>query len=379
MKEIGDVGRTILAVHVAGFAMLALFAWALGIPRGLLDSARFSVFSCAMVIGERWTLYAVLRWIRRRGRDVHHVCVVGDSGHARQIERWFALHPEWGMRVRSMATTPTLEHVLKNEVIDEVVIAVHPADLPSQSATVQLCRQYGLTVRVLLDTEQADIVRPAVESVDDQVLISAGAFVHTETAIIAKRLLDLLLALLMILVSLPAMLAVAVLVKLSSPGPIVFRQRRVGLHGRHFTLYKFRTMFHGSDALIATMAYRNVTKGPTFKDPSDPRITNVGRVLRRFSLDELPQLFNVLQGDMSLVGPRPLPIEQCASIVGEHRRRFAMKPGITCLWQVNGRSDIEFSQWMKYDLQYVDEWSLVLDAKLLFKTIPVVLSGRGSY
>ena len=273
----------------------------------------------------------------------------------------------------------TLEDVFKEEIIDEVVIAVPPEDLPRQGATVRLCEQYGLVARVLLDIGRASIHSPELERFHDKVLISSGAQPRNEYAIVLKRLLDLTLALITIVLCAPLLMIIAMLVKLSSPGPVIFRQRRVGLHGRHFTLYKFRTMIQGAESMITTIAYRNITKGPTFKDPADPRITNIGRVLRRFSLDELPQLFNVLRGDMSLVGPRPLPVSQCDEIVGAHRRRFAMKPGITCLWQVNGRSDVEFSQWMKYDLQYVDEWSLILDAKLLVKTIPVVLSGKASY
>jgi lipopolysaccharide/colanic/teichoic acid biosynthesis glycosyltransferase len=175
------------------------------------------------------------------------------------------------------------------------------------------------------------------------------------------------------------MLLVALLVKLSSPGPVLFRQRRVGFHGRPFTLLKFRTMMDGAESLAHSLAARNITGGPVFKDRGDWRVTRIGRVLRRFSLDEVPQLLNVLRGEMSLVGPRPLPVHESDAISGAHRRRFTMRPGITCLWQVNGRSDVSYDGWMRYDLQYVDNWSIGLDARLLVRTIPAVLSGRGAY
>ncbi len=396
-KQPGELLSTVLAAHLVGLAFIAMFAWNLHLPRGFMHSLEFVSYSAAIVITERCALYWVLRGLRGRGHNVHQVCVVGEWNNAKELAERLGLHPEWGMRIICVGClddgvgaftrypagdalkSATLEDVFKEEIIDEVVIAVPPEDLPRQGATVRLCEQYGLVARVLLDIGRASIHSPELERFHDKVLISSGAQPRNEYAIVLKRLLDLTLALITIVLCAPLLMIIAMLVKLSSPGPVIFRQRRVGLHGRHFTLYKFRTMIQGAESMITTIAYRNITKGPTFKDPADPRITNIGRVLRRFSLDELPQLFNVLRGDMSLVGPRPLPVSQCDEIVGAHRRRFAMKPGITCLWQVNGRSDVEFSQWMKYDLQYVDEWSLILDAKLLVKTIPVVLSGKASY
>ena len=192
-------------------------------------------------------------------------------------------------------------------------------------------------------------------------------------------MIDVVLSATLLVILLPLLLAIALMVKLSSSGPIIFRQERIGFHGRRFRLYKFRTMIVGAEAMLPALAHRSVTGGPIFKDPTDVRITRVGRILRRFSLDELPQLLNVLRGDMSLVGPRPLPVHESAAISGAHRRRFAMRPGITCLWQVNGRSDVDYATWMRYDLEYVDTWSLQLDAKLLLQTIPVGIHGRGAY
>jgi lipopolysaccharide/colanic/teichoic acid biosynthesis glycosyltransferase len=174
------------------------------------------------------------------------------------------------------------------------------------------------------------------------------------------------------------MLLIAILIRLSSSGPVIFKQRRTGLNGRVFTIYKFRTMLDGAEAMMMP-AHRSITKGPIFKSSEDYRVTNVGHFLRRYSLDELPQFFNVLKGDMSLVGPRPLPVNEANAIQGVHRRRFRVLPGLTGIWQVSGRSDVEFDRWMKYDLEYVDNWSLGLDFKLLLKTAHVVLTGKGAY
>jgi len=159
---------------------------------------------------------------------------------------------------------------------------------------------------------------------------------------------------------------------------VFFRQWRCGLRGRRFLLYKLRTMVENAEALRPQLAHLNVMDGPVFKAPRDPRVTRVGRFLRRFSLDEVPQLWNVLKGDMSLVGPRPPLPEEVAHYEPWQRRRLAMKPGLTCLWQISGRTELSFAQWMALDLAYIDSWSLALDLKILVKTIPAVLRGRGA-
>jgi len=175
------------------------------------------------------------------------------------------------------------------------------------------------------------------------------------------------------------MAVIALGVKLSSRGPVLFRQERGGLHGRRFWMDKFRTMIAGADKLKTQLAEKNEMSGPVFKVAGDPRVTPVGRWLRRSSLDELPQLLNVLKGEMSLVGPRPLPLSESAAIKGPLRRRFSMKPGMTGLWQASGRSNLDFHDWMRLDLEYVDNWSLRLDLQILLRTIVAVLSGKGAH
>jgi lipopolysaccharide/colanic/teichoic acid biosynthesis glycosyltransferase len=194
----------------------------------------------------------------------------------------------------------------------------------------------------------------------------------------AKRLLDLVIASVLVVAALPLLVAIGLLVKLTSPGPVLFRQERAGFHGRRFWMYKFRTMIDGAEDMREQVAHLNEMTGPVFKASGDPRLTGVGRLLRRGSLDELPQLLNVLKGEMSLVGPRPLPLYEAKRIRGAQRRRLAMRPGITGLWQVSGRSMVNFDAWMRLDLRYVDQWSLALDLKILLRTIPVVLRGEGA-
>jgi lipopolysaccharide/colanic/teichoic acid biosynthesis glycosyltransferase len=175
------------------------------------------------------------------------------------------------------------------------------------------------------------------------------------------------------------MLLALILVKIDSDGPAIFSQERIGLNKRRFRLYKFRSMVQNAEKLQAQLESLNEVKGPVFKITDDPRITGVGRFLRKTSIDELPQFFNVLKGDMSLVGPRPLPVRDYSGFNNDwQRRRFSVRPGITCLWQVSGRSSVSFEQWMRLDIQYIDHWSLWLDIKILAKTIPAVLKGSGA-
>jgi lipopolysaccharide/colanic/teichoic acid biosynthesis glycosyltransferase len=177
----------------------------------------------------------------------------------------------------------------------------------------------------------------------------------------------------------PLLVITAMAIKLTSPGPVFFLQERIGLNKRRFKIFKFRTMIPNAEKMMSQLEKQNEVTGPVFKMKNDPRITRIGKFLRRSSIDELPQLLNVLTGDMSLVGPRPLPVRDYEGFNEDwQRRRFSVKPGITCLWQVNGRSGISFNQWMLLDLQYMDEWSLWLDCKILAKTIPAVLRGSGA-
>ncbi|HZO90242.1 MAG TPA: exopolysaccharide biosynthesis polyprenyl glycosylphosphotransferase [Chthonomonadaceae bacterium] len=195
----------------------------------------------------------------------------------------------------------------------------------------------------------------------------------------AKRGLDILLALLLLIAAAPLMALIAALVKLTSRGPAIFKQTRIGLGGKPFTCYKFRSMCADAESRRQHLLHLNEVSGPVFKIKNDPRVTPIGRILRKYSLDELPQLFNVLQGDMSLVGPRPPVAQEVAQYGERERRRLAVKPGLTCLWQVNGRSHIAFDRWVELDLLYIETMSFWGDIKILLQTIPAVLTGRGAH
>ncbi|MDD5634586.1 MAG: sugar transferase, partial [Candidatus Omnitrophica bacterium] len=200
-----------------------------------------------------------------------------------------------------------------------------------------------------------------------------------EWQLFIKRVVDISVSLPALVILSPLIALTGVLIKITSSGPIFFKQRRVTLNGRIFTLYKFRSMYEGAEKDKEALEFRNEMTGPVFKIKDDPRITPLGRFLRKTSIDELPQLFNVLKGDISLVGPRPLPVEEVNKFEFWQRRRQSMRSGITCLWQISGRSEVGFEKWMELDLYYIDNWSLGLDFKILLKTIPVVLMGRGAH
>jgi exopolysaccharide biosynthesis polyprenyl glycosylphosphotransferase len=197
-------------------------------------------------------------------------------------------------------------------------------------------------------------------------------------ALVAKRVMDVLGAALALLLSTPVLAIVAVAIKLEDRGPVFFGQERSGLYGRTFRMWKFRSMSVDAEAQKGALAGHNEMDGPVFKMRADPRVTRVGRFLRRTSLDEFPQFWNVLRGDMSLVGPRPPLPDEVARYARWQMRRLSMKPGITCIWQVSGRNDVDFDTWMRLDLQYIDAWSLFLDVKLLARTVPAVLRGSGA-
>jgi len=234
---------------------------------------------------------------------------------------------------------------------------------------------------VRLASSVADLIlaRAQLDEVEGRPVITLFPGPPDSLALLGKRLLDLTASLAACTLLFPVLLVVAIAIKLDSRGPILFAQERIGLGGRRFRLYKFRTMIEGADRLQAQLEPLNEAHGPVFKIRNDPRVTRVGRWLRHVGLDELPQLVNVIKGDMSLVGPRPLPLRDVRRIDKRaHKRRFSVKPGITCLWQVNGRAP-EFENWVKTDMEYIDNWSLALDVKILLKTIPAVLSGRVAY
>lgn len=272
-----------------------------------------------------------------------------------------------------------LEEVLAGRVIDEVLIALPIKSCYSRiQQVIETCERIGIECKYLSDIFNVSRARPQVESNSHFSLISMK-MVNDDYRLLVKRALDILGASAALVIFSPVMLLAALAVKLTGKGPAIFVQERYGLNKRRFKMFKFRTMVVNAEALQAQLERNNEAQGPVFKIKNDPRVTPLGRFLRKTSIDELPQLFNVLLGDMSLVGPRPLPERDVSRFVESSLlRRFSVKPGLTCLWQISGRSNTHFDHWIRQDLQYIDQWSLGLDIAILFKTVPAVLKGRGA-
>ena len=274
-----------------------------------------------------------------------------------------------------------LESVIDQEPVDEVFIALprNKYGLLVENI-VHLCEEQGIIVRMQTEMFNLKVAKWQVDLLDGIPMVTIRSGPPDGWQLVAKWWIDRCGSAMLLLVLAPILLIVAALIKLDSPGPVFFRQERVGLYKRRFRLIKFRTMVDGADRQQQVLEHLNEAAGPVFKIRDDPRITRLGKFLRRFSIDELPQLLNVLRGEMSLVGPRPLPVRDVERIAVQwHKRRLSMKPGLTCLWQVNGRSNVSFDHWVHMDLEYIDRWSLGLDLKILLKTIPAVLKGAGAY
>jgi len=282
----------------------------------------------------------------------------------RRVERLASLEPE------------ALRRRLQAGGVDEVLLP--PADRATLRGLVEACAEVGATALVAVDRMDVELPPPRAEAVGPTLYLTYRTHEPELPSRFVKALIDRTVGLMMLVMTLPLMLLVAVAVKLTSRGPILFVQERGGLHGRPFRMLKFRTMREGAEAQRSALLAANEMDGPVFKIADDPRVTRLGRFLRRTSMDELPQLVNVVRGDMSLVGPRPLPVVETRELAGVHRRRLSMRPGITCLWQISGRNELGFQEWMALDLQYVDHWSLGLDLAILLRTLPALVSRRGA-
>jgi exopolysaccharide biosynthesis polyprenyl glycosylphosphotransferase len=268
---------------------------------------------------------------------------------------------------------------LNNNVVDEVVICLPIKSFYDRIASlIGICEEQGVTVRMFTELFDLKSARSITDRfMRESMVLYTGRMVGG--TVLIKRFFDLFVSLSLLLVLAPLFLIIAMLIKATSPGPIFFIQKRVGLNKRIFDIYKFRTMVFEAEKKMSDIEYLNEVEGPVFKITKDPRVTPIGKFLRKTSIDELPQLLNVLKGDMSLVGPRPLPVRDYNGFKKDwHRRRFSIRPGITCLWQVNGRSNVSFEKWMDLDMEYIDQWSLWLDIKILAKTVYAVVRMSGA-
>jgi exopolysaccharide biosynthesis polyprenyl glycosylphosphotransferase len=383
--------------------ILVLFALVLRFR--MMNLAFVEIFwasSTLTVAGTRLVVRTWLRRLRAHGGNYRNVLIVGSNSRAREFAEAIRVRPEWGYHVFGFADDEWagaeelrgsgyplvsdfagLPMFLRRNVVDEVVIALPIRSFHEHSGRIaDMCEQQGIVVRLLSDLFDLKTERPRIEDFDDAALITHYAGPTEGWPILVKRLLDIVLSTAALLVLAPVLGLTAILIKLTSHGPVFFVQKRIGLNKRVFSIVKFRTMVADAEIKLAELEHRNEVSGPVFKIKHDPRVTALGKLLRKTSIDELPQLFNVLKGDMSLVGPRPLQLRdyELFTLAGPdwQRCRFSVRPGITCLWQVNGRSSIPFEKWMELDLQYIRKWSLWLDLQILAKTIPAVLKGSGA-
>ena len=318
------------------------------------------------------------------------VLVIGRGAQVQEIRGLLQHEAAWGVRLVDSSAEPppsanphdtaeALLGLLTTSVVDEVIFAVSPSELAHIEPSLLVCERLGVEAHVSVAMGTLQLAKAVSNELHGMPLLTFTTTPFDERHLLLKRALDIAgsAALLMLLAPLLALIAIAV--KLTSAGPILFRQVRSGAHGRPFVMFKFRSMCNGAEALLAQLAGANEMSGPVFKMRNDPRLTPLGRFLRRTSFDELPQLWNVLKGEMSLVGPRPPVPAEVVRYEPWQRRRLSMKPGLTCLWQVSGRSEIaDFENWMKLDLEYIDRWSLALDMRILAKTLPAVVTGRGA-
>jgi len=327
------------------------------------------------------------------------VLIVGTNSRALDFARKLEARPELGYHITGFVDNNwvgaeavaasgytvvsdfnSLSNVLRKTVVDEVILALPVASLHRHAARVaSICEEQGITTRVLSNIFDLKLAQVRGEEFEGASLTTNYIGISEGWPFVAKRVLDVCISSILLVGLAPLFGIVALLIKLTSSGPVFFVQSRLGYNKRRFKLFKFRSMAKDAEEKIVDIEHLNEASGPVFKIKNDPRVTALGKFLRKNSIDELPQLFNVLKGDMSLVGPRPLPVRDYEGFSEDwHRRRFSVRPGITCLWQINGRSSVPFDKWMKLDLLYIDRWSLRLDLEILIKTIPAVWKSYGA-
>lgn len=343
----------------------------------------------------------VLWQMRLHGRNLRHLLIIGTNARARAVARRVHQEPAIGYSLRGfidddwsgskhadipepgvVSNLHTIGEYLKDHVVDEVLIALPMATLYEEASRIaKICKDHGIVVHFIpgFDFLNMGSSTSSLNTLDEEPVITLLPPPMSGWQLAGKRAIDVIGAAALIVFLAPVFAFIALAIKLTSDGPVLFAQNRVGLNKRKFRMLKFRTMLSNAEELQKTLEPLNEASGPVFKIERDPRITPLGAFLRRASLDELPQLFNVLLGDMSLVGPRPLPLRDYAAFDRDwYRRRFSVRPGMTCLWQVRGRSAISFDTWMELDMEYISHWSLWLDVKILAQTVRAVLTQRGA-
>ena len=349
-------------------------------PRGVM--VFFGIISFSLMWAKEELVRLALHSQLAKGQYKRRIILAGSPAEITRLRR---MVPSDSLEVAAEfnlaeSSTPHLIELIHEHSVSGVLLSARHTQLDRVETIIKLCEIEGVEAWLAADFFATQIAHASFDEMSGHPLIVFRSAPETSWQMLAKLLLDFTGALALLLLSALPMLAIALLIKLTSPGPVLFRQQRSGLNGRPFCIYKFRTMMTNAEQVKHELAAMNEMTGPVFKITNDPRVTPVGKWLRKFSLDEFPQLFNVLRGEMSLVGPRPLPVDEVRRFNDlAHRRRLSVKPGLTCLWQVSGRNKIsDFKEWVRLDLEYIDNWSIWLDLQILLRTVPVVLAGTGA-
>jgi exopolysaccharide biosynthesis polyprenyl glycosylphosphotransferase len=380
-----------------GALCLVLFEYVLRLDLSRSFLGLFSAYAWVLLLLFRLTAGRLVGVIRREFAAPHYVMVVGTGERAIRMAEALEQSAEYGVRLSGFLSEQSenapaeialgalykvqpigqLPSILRQHVVDEIIFAVGSESLANLEEVFLLCDEEGVRTRVAVDFFPHVNSTVSLDRFGSTPLLTFTAAPDDEIRLLVKRLTDVAIAAAGLVVLAPFMAAIGILIRLTSPGPVIFRQVRCGLNGRRFLFYKFRSMCQNAEELKPALEHLN-TRETVFKIPHDPRLTSIGRYLRKFSIDEWPQLWNVLRGDMSLVGPRPAVPSEVDRYQRWQRRRLRMRPGLTCLWAISGRDNVDFETWMKLDMQYIDNWSLALDWKILLRTIPHVLMGHGA-
>jgi exopolysaccharide biosynthesis polyprenyl glycosylphosphotransferase len=363
--------------------IMALFFFRLELARSV--AVLFGIISFLLIFFKEELVRFGLRSKFARAQFERRFILVGTEQETAEMRRELKANPEDGMVVLAELNLNTksiddLIHLLHEHSVNGVILNAKHNHFGQVENAIRTCELEGVETWLVADFFKTQISRSSLDDFHGRPVLVFSTTPQASWQSVIKQLIDFVGALLMVILVSPIFVLTALLIKLSSPGPVLFRQQRCGLNGHPFTIFKFRTMVTNAEQRKHELAAMNEMSGPVFKMKNDPRITRIGKLLRKFSLDEFPQLFNVLRGEMSIVGPRPLPVDEVKRFDDmAHRRRLSVKPGLTCLWQVSGRNNVsDFRDWVRLDLEYIDNWSLWLDLKIMWRTIPIVLIGAGA-
>ena len=400
IKHISDVLFIVIETTFVGIGFFGSFLFITKIHSISRLQIGYSFLLAALFISiEKILLIKYFRYQRKKGINIRNFLIVGTGKRAQDFINLINKHAEWGIKAiglidddtsrvsagtmygyKILGTIDDIPNIIHNHVVDEVLFVVPRSWLNKIEKIISyVCEVEGIKVSVAIDLFEHHLSKAKYSYLDTLPLLTFDSTPDELIQLLIKRLFDFFSSIIAILILSPVFLITAMIIKVSSKGPIFFRQQRCSLSGRRFTLYKFRTMVVDAELKLEELLAYNEMQGPVFKMENDPRLTKAGKFLRKFSIDELPQLWNVFRGDMSLVGPRPPLPAEVDKYEPWQRRRLSMRPGITCLWQARGRNKInDFDEWMELDLEYIDNWSLWFDFKILLKTVPVVLFGIGA-